>query len=127
MVQKKNKWNISKQKGEEYAHKYIIEILKYSKDNTLPLSELVLLLNQRTNHIKINYHKREKSMSVYLKSVYGSIINFLDNYGFYGIIMNGRDIKIKLLECQLSSKTIRTLIQEYKEWILLDEEEFILV
>jgi hypothetical protein len=66
-------------------------------------------------------------MSVYLKSVYGSIINFLDNYGFYGIIMNGRDIKIKLLECQLSSNTIRTYIQEYKEWILLDEEEFILV
>ena len=127
MVRKKNKWNISMQKGEEYAHKYIIEILKDSKDNTLPLSELVLLLNQRTNHIKISYHKRDKSMSVYLKSVYGSIINFLDNYGFYGIIMNGRDIKIKLLECQLSSNTIRTYIQEYKEWILLDEEEFILV
>jgi hypothetical protein len=127
MVQKKNRWNISKQKGEEYAHTYILEILKDSKNNTLPLSELVLLLNQRTKHIKLIYHNREKSMSVYLKSIYGSMINFMDNYGFYGVLMNSQDIKIKLLECELNPSDLHTSIQEYKEWILVDEEEFILV
>ena len=31
MVLKNSKWNISKDKGEEYAHRYIIEILNDSK------------------------------------------------------------------------------------------------
>ena len=71
MVQKNNKWNISKEKGEEYAHRYIIEILKDSKNNTLGLSELIILLNQRTKHINLSMHKKKKPISVYLKHVYG--------------------------------------------------------
>ena len=39
MVQKNNKWNISKEQGEKIAHKYMIELLRDSKHNTLPLSE----------------------------------------------------------------------------------------
>ena len=35
MVHKNNKWNISKEKGEEIAHKYIIEILQDSKHNMI--------------------------------------------------------------------------------------------
>ena len=52
MVQKNDKWNISKEKGEEIANKYIIEILNESKCNTTHLSSLIILLNQKTRHIK---------------------------------------------------------------------------
>ena len=125
MVHKNNKWNISKEKGEEYAHRYIIEILKDSKNNTLGLSELIILLNQRTKHIKLSYHTKRKPMSMYLKSIYGKVINFIDNYTFYGVIKNGADIKIKLFEGEINLSP--ELLQENKEWIFVDEEEFILV
>jgi 1,2-phenylacetyl-CoA epoxidase catalytic subunit len=56
MVRKNNKWNISKEKGEELAHQYIIEILSESRNQTLTLSELIILLNQRTKYHKISQH-----------------------------------------------------------------------
>ena len=125
MVLKNNKWNISKDKGEEYAHKYIIEILNDSKNNTLPLSDLIILLNQRTKHIKfINYNKK-KPFSVYLRTVYGNIINFMDNYSFYAVISNGADIKIKLIDSELTHKNLTDdIINEYREWTLIDTEDF---
>lgn len=125
MVQKNNKWNISKEKGEKIAHKYMIELLRDSKHNTLPLSELIILLNQRTKHINISYHTKRKPMSTYLKSMYGKMINFIDNYSFYGVIKNGADIKIKLFEGEFNLTS--NILQEYTEWIFVDEEEFILV
>jgi len=125
MVQKNNKWNISKERGEELAHKYIIELLRDSKQNTLPLSELIILLNQRTKHIKLSYHTKRKPMSTYLKSMYGKVINFIDNYTFYGVIKNGADIKIKLFEGEINLSP--ELLQEHREWIFVDDEEFILV
>ena len=123
MVQKNNKWNISKEKGEEYAHRYIIEILKDSKNNTLGLSELIILLNQRTKHINLSMHKKKKPISVYLKHVYGSFINFLDIYSFYGIIENGADIKVILFDSELNSNTLDPkIINEHKEWILINDD-----
>ena len=123
MVQKNNKWNISKEKGEEYAHRYIIEILKDSKNNTLGLSELIILLNQRTKHINLSMHKKKKPISVYLKHVYGSFINFLDIYSFYGIIENGADIKVILFDSELNSNLLDPkIINEHKEWILVDDD-----
>ena len=123
MVQKNNKWNISKEKGEEYAHRYIIEILKDSKNNTLGLSELIISLNQRTKHINLSMHKKKKPISVYLKHVYGSFINFLDIYSFYGIIENGADIKVILFDSELNSNLLDPkIINEHKEWILVDDD-----
>ena len=60
MVHKNDKWNISDKRGEEIAHKYIIDILKDSKNNTIPLSELVSLLNHQTKHIKFTNHNKKK-------------------------------------------------------------------
>ena len=123
MVHKNNKWNISKEKGEEYAHRYIIEILKDSKNNTLGLSELIISLNQRTKHINLSMHKKKKPISVYLKHVYGSFINFLDIYSFYGIIENGADIKVILFDSELNSNLLDPkIINEHKEWILVDDD-----
>ena len=125
MVLKNNKWNISKDKGEEYAHKYIIEILNDSKNNTLPLSDLIILLNQRTKHIKFINTNKIKPFSVYLRTVYGNIINFMDNYSFYGVISNGADIKIKLIDSELTHKSLTyDIINEYREWTLVDTEDF---
>ena len=50
MVLKNSKWNISKVKNVIiHAHRYIIEILNDLNKNTLPLSDLIILLNQRIN------------------------------------------------------------------------------
>ena len=125
MVLKNNKWNISKDKGEEYAHKYIIEILNDSKNNTLSLSDLIILLNQRTKHIKFINTNKKKPFSVYLRTVYGNIINFMDNFSFYGVISNGADIKIKLIDSELNHKNLTDdIINEYREWTLVDTEDF---
>lgn len=125
MVLKNNKWNISKDKGEEYAHKYIIEILNDSKNNTLLLSDLIILLNQRTKHIKFINTNKKKPFSVYIRTVYGNIINFMDNFSFYGVISNGADIKIKLIDSELNHKNLTNdIINEYREWTLVDTEDF---
>ena len=123
MVQKNGKWSISKEKVEEYIHRYIIEILKDSKNNTLGLSELIILLNQRTKHINLSIHKKKKPISVYVKHVYGSFINFLDIYSFYGIIENGADIKVILFDSELNSNVLDPkIINEHKEWILINDD-----
>lgn len=123
MVQKNGKWNISKEKVEEYIHRYIIEILKDSKNNTLGLSELIILLNQRTKHINLSMHKKKKPISVYIKHVYGSFINFLDIYSFYGVIENGADIKVILFDSELNSNVLDTkIINEHKEWIIINDD-----
>lgn len=128
MVRKNNRWNISKEKGEEYAHKYIIEILHDSKNNTLPLSDLIILLNQRTKHIIIKNHQKKKPLSVYLKSVYGSFINFLDNYTLYGICYTNTGINVILFDKELSANNIdKSILKEYREWTLIENDDFILI
>ena len=116
MVQRNNKWNISDKRGEEIAHRYIVEILKDSKHETIPLSDLVILLNQRTKHIKFINHSKRKPLSVYLRCNYGNIINFLDKFVSYGLIRKNADIQVKLMNQN-----------EPTDWILVDEDEFILV
>ena len=116
MVQRNNKWNISDKRGEEIAHRYIIEILKDSKHETISLSDLVILLNQRTKHIKFINHSKRKPLSVYLRCNYGNIINFLDKFVTYGLIRKNTDIQVKLMNQN-----------EPTDWILVDEDEFILV
>jgi len=129
MVHKNDKWNISKKRGEEIAHKYIIEILHDSTNNITSLSNLIILMNQITKHIKFINRSKRKPLSVYLRSTYGSILNFLDNFSIYGIINQESDIYVKLLEKNIDSHSDinSSIIQEYKEWIIIDDEDFILV
>jgi len=129
MVHKNNKWNISKEKGEEIAHRYIIEILQDSKHNMISLSELSILLNQRTKHIKFIQYSKKKPMSVYMRCSYGNIINFLDNFTIYGVINNDSDIQIKLLDTEITTKKFieQNIMNEHKDWILIDDEDFIMI
>lgn len=133
MVHKNDKWNISDKRGEEITHRYIIDILKDSKNNTIPLSELVSLLNHQTKHIKFTNHNKKKPISLYLQCKYGSIVNFLDKYTIYAQIrkkIKEKDIMyVKLMDSEITyNKSIdQNILHEYKDWILIDEEEFILV
>jgi hypothetical protein len=129
MVHKNNRWNISDKRGQEIAHKYIIDILKDSKNTIILLSELVILLNQKTKHIKFTNHNKRKTISHYLTCKYGSITKFLDTYTIYGLMKQNDTIHIKLMESEITyNKSIdQTILHEYKDWILIDEEEFILV
>ena len=150
MVHKNDKWNISDKRGEEIAHRYIIDILKDSKNNTIPLSELVSLLNHQTKHIKFTNHNKKKPISLYLQCKYGGIINFLDKYTIYGQIKQSQikqpqikksqikkslkkqqnDIMyVKLMDSEITyNKSIdQNILHEYKDWILIDEDDFILV
>tara|TARA_B100000212_G_scaffold296967_1_gene240536 strand:+ start:920 stop:1306 length:387 start_codon:yes stop_codon:yes gene_type:complete len=128
MVHKNNKWNITKDKGEELAHRYIIEILKDSKNLTISLSELIILLNQRTKHIKIINHSKPKPLSVYMRNVYGNIINFFDLFNIYCIIYKDNDIFIKLMDEYIDyDDKLKEISKGYSEWIFIDNEEFVIV
>ena len=124
MVQKNNRWNISREKGENIINKYVIEILQDSKDNMISLSDLLILLNQRTKHIKFINNSTKKPLSVYIRCIHGSPLNFLDNHSFYEVIKEQANIQVKLVDKYITTKNY----DDYKEWILVDEEiDFILV
>ena len=124
MVQINNRWNISMEKGESIIHRYMIEILQDSKDNMISLSDLLILLNQRTKHIKFINNSKKKPLSVYIRCIYGSTLNFLDNNSFYEVFKDDANIQVKLLDKQITKKNFN----DYKDWILVDEEDdFILV
>ena len=124
MVQKNNRWNISREKGETIINKYMIEILQDSKDNMISLSDLLILLNQRTKHIKFINNSKKKPLSVYIRCIHGSILNFLDNHSFYEVNKDDANIQVKLVDKYVTPKNF----DDYKEWILVDEEiDFILV
>ena len=125
MVQKNIRWNISKEKGEKIAHDTIIDILNESKNNKLLLSELIVLLNQRTKKIKLTNHKKNKQFSFYIKNVYGSMTDFLDNYSFYGLTFVNSIIYVSLIDTELIKTNLTSsIISEYKEWTMVDTEDF---
>ena len=49
----------------------------------------------------------------------------MDNFSFYGVICNGADIKIILIDSELTNKKLTDgIINEYREWTLVDTEDF---
>ena len=125
MVQKNIRWNISKEKGEKIAHDTIIDILNESKNNKLLLSELIVLLNQRTKKIKLTNHRKNKQFSLYIKTVYGSMTDFLDNYSFYGLTFDKSSIYVSLIDRELIKTNLTpSIISEYREWTMVDTEDF---
>ena len=125
MVQKSIRWNISKEKGEKIAHDTIIDIINESKNNKLLLSELIVLLNQRTKKIKLTNHRKNKQFSLYIKNVYGSMTDFLDNYSFYGLTFDKTSIYVSLIDTELIKTNLTpSIINEYREWTMVDTEDF---
>lgn len=125
MVQKNIRWNISKEKGEKLAHDTIIDILIESKNNKLLLSELIVLLNQRTKNIKLTNYRKNKQFSLYIKTVYGSMTDFIDNYSFYGLTLDKSSIYVSLIDTELIKTNLTSsIINEYREWTMVDTEDF---
>ena len=115
------KWNISKEKGIEIAHKLIIEILK-ENNNKLPLNELVFLLNIRSKEYNIHSNKKHNCFTKYLKIVHSGIIKFLDDYNIYGIFKRSNKIDILLIEDLLDDFNISNpskRITKDNEWVLI--------
>ena len=123
MAQKNDKWNISKQKGEEIAHKYIIDILQTNESNTMIISDLIILLNLQTKHIKLIHKSKKKPLSTYIRCIYGSFEHFLNSFSIYSVIMNDEQPHAKLRKQELTYD----IVKEYNDWILVDEDDFIVV
>ena len=123
---KKYKWNISKQHCEGILHKYILDILH--KYNIIIVSELMILLNNKTKHLNIQYNSKKKPLSTYINCIYGNFIKFLDDYSMYGIVVDSKDIYVKLIDRNLTyNKLTDKIIKENHEWLLINDEEFIIV
>jgi len=96
MVHKNYKWNISKEEGEIIVFKVIREILEEKKDNSMNYQELMLLIQNRTNHIDISHNKKKKSLLNFIRVNYGSIEQLIDTTDEMIIIekKNGKYIKL---------------------------------
>ena len=75
MVRNSFHWNITKEKGFEIIHMNIIEILREQPKKSIPLDQLVTLLNERTKYLKIHSSRKYNTLSKYIKM----------NYDFFGI------------------------------------------
>ena len=56
----------------------------------------------------------------------------MDQFNFYGVIKNNADIQIKLFETELYNNLDegilnKRMFNEYKEWVMVDTEDFILI
>ena len=112
-----NQWNINSKEGIEIAHSTIIDILRESK-NPILLSELVTLLNDRTKKYKIHSNKKKNTLSKYLKSNHGGILQFLDDYVIYGIIKKNNIIHVTLLEDLLDNNPLKRITRD-NEWVFV--------
>ena len=125
MVQNSVKWNLSEDKCFEIIHLTLIDILSERKDKTLPLNKLVELLNSRTRIYKLNDHRKYNSFSKYLKLKHKGILNFIEDYNFYGVIKTERHIYVKLyknlIEFNDLSYSARRVTKD-SEWTIIDKE-----
>ena len=96
MVHKNYKWNISKEKGQKIVYDMIEEILKEQKNNSIEISELIFLLNNRTKHLNITNHKKKKNIVNFVKINFGGNQQFIDNYDYFLINNQNNKIIIKL-------------------------------
>ena len=125
MVQNLIQWNLSEDKCFEIINLTLIDILSESPNKTLSLNELVELLNSRTRIYKINNQKKYNSFSKYLKLKHKGILNFIEEYNFYGVNKNEKNIQIKLYENLVNINELGTLkrITKDSEWQFINEDD----
>ena len=124
MVHKNNKWNISKEKGAEIIHRNIIEIFSLNGGEKISLKDLIVLMNQKTNKIKFVCNKQKKSISTYIRSVYGNFTNFLEEYSMYGIMEFNKEIYIIVFENDVDPKYNYGRLSD---WELINSDDYVLV
>ena len=123
MVQSSVEWNLSDDKCFEIVHLTIIDILSEKHGNIISLNNLVENLNSRTKIYKLHNSKRLNMFSKYLKIEYGGVLKFLENFNFYGITRNEKDIYVKLYKNLVNLDNIREgkRITKDSEWIIIED------
>lgn len=123
MAQSSVKWNFPEEKCFEIVHLTIIDILSEKHGNILPLNILVEYLNSRTKIYKLHNSKRLNMFSKYLKIEYGGVLKFLENFNFYGITRNEKDIYVKLYKNLVNLDNIKEgkRITKDSEWIIIED------
>ena len=117
-------WNLSLEKCFEIIQYTLIDILSESKTKSLNIDKLVELLNQRTKIYKLHNLKKYNSFSKYLKIEYNGILNFIENYNFYGVVKTKNEVIIKLYSNLVDLNDLKYTgkrITKDSEWIMIDE------
>ncbi len=117
-------WNLSLEKCFEIIQYTLIDILSENKTKSLNIDKLVELLNQRTKIYKLHNSKKYNSFSKYLKIEYNGILNFIENYNFYGVVKTHNGIIIKLYSNLVDLNDLKYTgkrITKDSEWIMIDE------
>ena len=118
-------WKLSDEECSEIIHLTLIDILSERKDKTFPLNKLVELLNSRTKIYKLSDHKKSNSFSKYLKIKHNGILDFIENYNFYGVIRTDKHIYVKLYKNLVDTNDLiysGRRITKDKEWIIIDSD-----
>tara|TARA_B000000532_G_scaffold238823_1_gene227685 strand:+ start:254 stop:637 length:384 start_codon:yes stop_codon:yes gene_type:complete len=117
-------WNLSLEKCFEIIQYTLIDILSENKTKSLNIDKLVELLNQRTKIYKLHNSRKYNSFSKYLKIEYNGILNFIENYNFYGVVKIKNEIIIKLYSNLVDLNDLKYTgkrITKDSEWIMIDE------
>ena len=126
MVQNLIQWNLSEDKCFEIINLTLIDILSGSPNKTLSLNRLVELLNSRTRIYKINNQKKYNSFSKYLKLKHKGILNFIEEYNFYGVDKTNKNIQIKLYKNLINMNELGKInkrVTKDSEWEFIDEDD----
>lgn len=126
MVQNSIQWNFSEAKCFEIIHLTLIDILSEIPEKTLSLNRLVELLNSRTRIYKLSNHKKYNSFSKYLKLRQKGILNFIEEYNFYGVDKSEKNIHVKLYPHLVNVNELSSLKRMTKdsEWEFIDEDDY---
>ena len=124
MVQNLIQWNLSEEKCFEIIHLTLIDILSESPNQTLSLNQLVKLLNSRTRIYKLSNHKKYNSFSKYLKLKHKGILNFIEEYNFYGVIKKEKNIHVKLYQNLVNPNSLERRITKDSEWEFINEDDY---
>jgi len=125
MARNSVQWNLSPEKCFEIIHLTLIDILNEKKDKVLSLNKLVENLNSRTKVYKLHNQRRYNTFSKYLKVEYDGILNFIEDYNFYGVIRSDNDIQVKLYKNLVEFNDINysaKRVTKDSDWILLETE-----
>jgi len=82
-------------------------------------------LNSRTKIYKLSDHKKYNSFSKYLKIKHRGILNFIEDYNFYGVIRTDKHIYVKLYKNLVNMNDLSysgRRITKDKEWIIIDSD-----
>jgi len=109
MVHKNYKWNISKEKGSNFIYNLIDKILLEKIDHSIEIEELLFLLNNRTKNIDFLNNNNKKNINNFIKTVFGSLTNFIDSYDHFVIKKIDTETFIKINPLEIS------------EWIFVEE------